>query len=157
MAAIIDWHSRLLLHYEVSNTMDKGLIQRVVKTAIQKHGKPKIINSDQVGSIHEQQTMFATSGSQFTCSDYIDLLKSEGITISMDGKGRATDNIRIERFWRSLKYEKLYLSEYETPREVKALIKEYVCHYNEHRPHQSLDYQKPINVHYSNTVYQPAC
>lgn len=75
----------------------------------------------------------------------------------MDGKGRATDNIRIERFWRSLKYEKLYLSEYETPRQVKALIKEYVCHYNEHRPHQSLDYQKPINVHYANTVYQPAC
>ncbi|SHI98523.1 Transposase InsO and inactivated derivatives [Dethiosulfatibacter aminovorans DSM 17477] len=134
LAAIIDWHSKYIVAYELSNTMDKGLITRVVNKAIATHGKPDIINSDQ--------------GSQFTCDAYISLLKSNGIKISMDGKGRALDNICIERFWRSLKWEKLYLEEYSNGRQLKRLIDEYILHYNTNRPHQTFDYTTPAKIYH---------
>lgn len=138
LAAIIDWHSRYLVAYELSNTMDKGLILNLVKKAIATHGKPEIINSDQ--------------GSQFTCDDYINLLRENNIKISMDGKGRALDNIRIERFWRSFKSERLYHEEYSTPKELKAIAKNYIQKYNTYRPHQSLDYATPSEVYFENSI-----
>lgn len=95
--------------------------------------KPEIINSDQ--------------GCQFTSNKYIDLLKSNGIMISMDGRGRATDNIVIERFFRSLKYEKLYLTEYHTVEDVYDAVKTFIEEYNQERPHQSLGYQYPSEVY----------
>lgn len=134
LAAIIDWHSRYLVAYELSNTMDKSLITNLVKKAIATHGKPEIINCDQ--------------GSQFTCDYYINLLRENNIKISMDGKGQALDNIRIERFWRSLKNERLYLEEYSTPKELKTIIKNYITKYNSYRPHQSLAYATPSEVYY---------
>jgi len=138
LAAIIDWHSKYIVDYELSNTMDKGLVLDLIKRAIATHGKPDIINSDQ--------------GSQFTCDDYINLLKENGIKISMDGKGQALDNICIERFWRSLKWEKLYLEEYSTPKQLKAIIKEYIVYYNSYRPHQTLDYETPCAIYFKDST-----
>lgn len=99
---------------------------------------PGIINSDQ--------------GSQFTCREYVDLLKENGIRISMDGKGRALDNQRIERFFRSYKWEKLYLEESETGHELRRLTKEYIEEYNNERPHQSLNYQTPAAYYYGRNL-----
>ncbi|WP_422784888.1 IS3 family transposase [Ruminiclostridium cellulolyticum] len=134
LAAIIDWHSKYIVGYELSNTMDKSLVLNLVKRTITAHGKPEIINSDQ--------------GSQFTCEDYINLLKENNIKVSMDGKGQALDNICIERFWRSLKWEKLYLEEYSTPKQLRNIIQEYIAYYNIYRPHQTLEYRTPGEVYY---------
>ena len=113
ITAIIDWHSRFLIGYTISNTLQADNVARVVKDAVRKYGAPEIINSDQ--------------GSQFTSNEYIELIKSyKTIKISMDGKGRATDNIAIERFFRSLKWERLYLMYPENVAEVKILTKEYI-------------------------------
>lgn len=135
LTAIIDWYSRFIISYSISNTMQTDVVLRTVKEAVKKYGKPDILNSDQ--------------GSQFTSNEYIDLIKSYKYTrISMDGKGRATDNIAIERFFRSYKWERLYLHFPETVREVKILTKEYIEHYNFTRPHQSYDYKTPAEVYY---------
>lgn len=124
ITAIIDWYSRFLIGYSISNTLQADTVTRVVKDAVRKYGAPDIINSDQ--------------GSQFTSNDYIDLIKSYNHTkISMDGKGRATDNIAIELFFRSLKWERLYLMYPENVAEIKTLTKEYIQHYNYSRGHQS--------------------
>lgn len=130
--AVMDWHSRYLVAWELSNTLDSAFIIRCLMKAFSK-AKPEIINSDQ--------------GTQFTSNKYIDLLKSNGITISMDGRGRATDNIVIERFFRSLKYEKLYLTEYHTVEDVYDAVKTFIEEYNQERPHQSLGYQYPSEVY----------
>lgn len=130
--AVIDWHSRYLVAWELSNTLDSTFIIRCLMKAFSK-AKPEIINSDQ--------------GCQFTSNKYIDLLKSNEIIISMDGRGRATDNIAIERFFRSLKYEKLYLMEYHTVEDVYDAIKTFIGEYNHERPHQSLGYQYPSEVY----------
>lgn len=107
--------------------MKTDFIIRAIKEAIREHGNPEIINSDQ--------------GSQFTSKDYIDCIKSfESINISMDGKGRAKDNARTERFFRSYKWERLYLLYPETVPELKQMTRDYIRHYNWDRPHQSLDY-----------------
>jgi Transposase and inactivated derivatives len=126
--AIIDWYTREIIDYELSNSLDTAFIIKCLKRAFRTH-KPEIINSDQ--------------GSQFTSNDYIALLKSEDIKISMDTVGRATDNARIERFFRSIKQEKLYIYEYNTVDELRVLIAEYMDFYNYRRIHQSLDYQTP--------------
>jgi putative transposase len=110
-----------------------------VESAISVYGKPEIINSDQ--------------GSQFTSKAYVDSIKSfDSIRISMDGKGRATDNIRIERFFRSFKWERLYLLRPETVREVKEMTAEYMAHYNFERGHQGLDYATPHEIYFANTT-----
>ncbi len=115
ITAIIDWYSRFIVGYTISNSLQTDSVTRVVKDAIRRHGKPEIINSDQ--------------GSQFTSKEYIELIKSyETIKISMDGKGRATDNIAIERFFRSYKWKRLYLMYSETISEVKAIT--HIRHYN---------------------------
>jgi putative transposase len=126
--AIIDWYTREIIDYELSNSMDTSFIIKCLKRAFQK-SKPEIINSDQ--------------GSQFTSNEYIELLKEHGIKISMDSVGRATDNARIERFFRSLKQEKLYIYDYESVKALRMLVQEYIQFYNLVRGHQSLNYMTP--------------
>lgn len=142
ITAIIDWYSRFIVGYTISNSLQTDSVTRVVKDAIRRHGKPEIINSDQ--------------GSQFTSKEYIELIKSyKIIKISMDGKGRATDNIAIERFFRSYKWERLYLMYPETVSEVKAITREYIKHYNYERGHQSYGYKTPAEI-YMNSVEDAA-
>lgn len=130
---IIDWFSRKVMDDELSNTLEKGFVLRCLRRAFSRC-KPEIMNSDQ--------------GSHFTNKDYLELLDKEGIKVSMDGKGRATDNSRTERYFRSLKYECIYLNEFEDPRALRKGIAKYVQFYNQKRPHQSLDGAKPdqLNV-----------
>lgn len=136
ITAIIDWYSRFIVGYSISNTLQAESVTRVVKEAIRNHGKPEIINSDQ--------------GVQFTSREYIELIKSyESIKISMDGKGRATDNIAIERFFRSYKWERLYLMYPETVSEIKTITREYIQHYNYDRGHQSYNYKTPAEIYYA--------
>lgn len=129
---IIDWYSRYIVDYELSSTLEKSFVIACLTRALTRH-KPDIINSDQ--------------GSHFTCPGYIELLEKTNVKISMDGKGRCRDNARTERFFRSLKYERLYLNEYETPRQLRAMINEYIQKYNTARPHSSLGGQTPV-LHY---------
>jgi putative transposase len=134
MVAIIDWYSRYIVGFELSNTLDRTFIIEAIQKAIKRHGKPEIMNSDQ--------------GSQFTSDDYINLLKNNNIKISMDGKGRALDNQRIERFFRSYKWEKLYLEDCETGHQLRQITRDYVEYYNNRRPHQSLDYKTPAEYYF---------
>lgn len=129
LVAVIDWHSRMVLSWRLSNTMDKSFCVEAVKEALGKYGAPEIFNTDQ--------------GVQFTCAAFIAQLQERGIRISMDGKGRCLDNIFCERLWRSLKYEEVYLKAYQTPREARAEIGKWFAFYNTERPHQALDYQTP--------------
>jgi len=138
MVAIIDWHSRFIVGYRLSNTLCKEFVVDAIKEAIWKYGKPEIINSDQ--------------GSQFTSDLYIDTLKEHKIKISMDSKGSALDNQRIERFFRSYKWEKLYLEEYDTGKQLKQITKVYIEHYNFKRPHQSLNDFTPAEVYYGTNL-----
>jgi len=133
LAAVIDWFSRRVLAWEVSNTMDDSFCVNAMHSAIQKYGKPEISNTDQ--------------GSQFTGKDFIKLLKDNQITISMDGKGRALDNVFVERLWRSVKYEDVYLKDYDSMGTLVEGLKEYFEHYNYGRPHQGLNGATPVEVY----------
>jgi len=133
LAAIIDWHSKAVLSWNISNTMDISLVMGVLNEALMKYDQPEIFNTDQ--------------GSQYTSHIHTDTLKERGITISMDGKGRATDNICIERFWRSAKCERIYLNEYSTLSELKDDTKSYIDFYNHRRFHETLGYRKPMDVY----------
>lgn len=136
LTAIIDWYSRFIVGYTISNTLQADVVTRVIKNAVRKYGEPEIINSDQ--------------GSQFTSQEYIELIQSFKTTkISMDGKGRATDNIAIERFFRSFKWERLYLMCPETVMEVKSITKEYMHTYNYHRDHQRHQYKTPAEIFFN--------
>ena len=134
MAAIIDWYSKAILSWRISNTMDTDLVMGVLNEALSIYGKPEIFNTDQ--------------GSQYTSYIHTQTLKDNGIIISMDGKGRATDNICIERFWRSAKVEKIYLNEYFKISTLKNDVKDYMQFYNYKRFHETLDYKKPMNVYF---------
>ena len=140
LVAIIDLYSRYIISWELSQTLEIDFVLIAVKRALSQ-GKPLIWNSDQ--------------GSHFTSPKYIELLKEANVQISMDGKNRAIDNIFIERFWRSLKYEDVYLKDYQTPREARIGITEYIRYYNCERPHQSLDYRIPSEF-YSTPVESAA-
>ena len=142
LVAIIDWYSLHIVGYRLSNTLEKGFVIDAIKNAIKMHGKPEIMNSDQ--------------GSQFSSHEYISLLKENNIKISMDGKGRALDNQRIERFFRSYKWEKLYMAECETGRDLRQLTNEYINYYNCERPHQSLDYKTPAECYYGERLEMKA-
>lgn len=133
VVAIIDIYSRYIVGWAISNTLEADFCIELLKTAIMKHGKPEIFNSDQ--------------GSQFTCKEFTGVLKENTIDISMDGKGRAIDNIFIERFWRSLKYENIYLHEYIDGFELSHGLEEYLTFYNNERVHQSLEYQVPAQLY----------
>jgi putative transposase len=142
LVAIIDWHSRAILSWRLSNTMTVDFCVEALEGALRQHGRPEYFNSDQ--------------GSQFTSPDFTGVLKREGTTISMDGKGRATDNIFIERVWRSLKYEDVYLHDYATLAEAHAGIAKWIRFYNVRRPHQSLDNRTPMEVYRSVKVIRRA-
>jgi len=133
LVAVIDWHSRAILSWRLSNTMTVDFCVEALEEALRQHGKPEVFNTDQ--------------GAQFTSPDFTGVLKREGITISMDGKGRATDNIFIERVWRSLKYEDVYLRDYATLAEAHAGIGKWIRFYNVRRWHQSLDNRTPMEVY----------
>jgi len=136
LTAIIDLYSRYIVGWGISNTLDADATLSVMKQAIKEHGKPEIINSDQ--------------GSQFTCEDWIELMTTEGILISMDGKGRAIDNIFIERFWRSLKYDYVYLNPANDGLELYQGLKEYFNYYNNELHHQGIGRRIPADL------YKPA-
>ena len=133
MAAIIDWHSKAVLSYKISNTMDTQLVMSVLNDALARYPHPEIFNTDQ--------------GSQYTSEVHTQKLKKLGITISMDGKGRATDNICIERFWRSAKCERIYLNAYQSIGELITDMDDYIEFYNHRRFHETLDYKKPMDVY----------
>ncbi len=134
LVAIIDWFSRYALAYEVSNSLDNRFCIEALNSALN-ISKPEIFNSDQ--------------GSQFTSNDFTICLKKLGITISMDGRGRAHDNIFIERFWRSVKYEEVYIQDYKTIKEAIQRLGDYFDFYNNERLHQALKYKTPAEVYYS--------
>jgi len=133
LAAVIDWHSKAILSYKISNSMDATLATDVLKDALSKYPKPKIFNSDQ--------------GSQYTSYEHTQVLKDNDIQISMNGKGRSIDNIVIERFFRTLKHNNIYISDYKSIKELKQGVKEYIYKYNFKRFHSSLNYKKPMNVY----------
>jgi len=133
LVAIIDWYSRKVLAWQVSNTLDSSFCVECLETAIQAHGVPDIFNTDQ--------------GCQFTATAFTDVLKRHGIKISMDGRGRALDNIFVERLWRSLKYEDVYLKCYIGVPALIAGLTEYFLFYNTERPHQALDYCTPDEIY----------
>jgi putative transposase len=132
LVAILDWFSRYVLAWEVSVTLDSAFCLAALEWALQK-GSPEIFNTDQ--------------GAQFTSLDFTKRLEESGITISMDGRGRAMDNIFVERLWRSVKYEEVYLKDYEEAAEAAKNLGCYFVFYNLERPHQSLGYQTPAAIY----------
>jgi putative transposase len=132
LTALIDWVSRRIMGWSLSPFLDASSCLEALNQGL-KEESPNMINSDQ--------------GSQFTSRSWIELLKKRGIEISMDGKGRCIDNIHIERFWRSLKYEEVYLRSYRSIKEAKESLGSYIQFYNEERPHQSLGYKTPNEMH----------
>ena len=133
LTAIIDWYSRKIMGWELSDTLDTRPVLTAVKNAVDKYGTPAIINSDQ--------------GCQFTSDDYKQLLRDLGIQQSMDSKSRWADNIMIERWFRSLKCESLYINEYRTPKELRQLVREYISEYNTVRPHEALEFRTPEDIY----------
>ena len=134
LAAVVDWFSRRVMAWKVSTTMDVHFCLEAVEEAIERHGKPEIMNTDQ--------------GSQFTSQAFTGLLKDNGIQISMDGKGAWRDNVFVERLWRSVKYEEVYLHAYDTVSAAKAGLDRYFRFYNSRRPHSSLDRQTPDQFYF---------
>ena len=135
LTAIIDWRSRRIVGYHLSDSLEVSNVVQAVRETVEKYGIPAIINSDQ--------------GSQFTSKEYKELLRSYGIRQSMDGRSRWADNIMIERWFRSLKTEQLYPNEYHTPRELRQLINQYVDDYNGIRPHEALGYEVPDKLYFN--------
>jgi len=129
LVAIIDWYSRRVLSWRLSNTFDSGFCIEALQEALSRFGKPDIFNTDQ--------------GSQFTAKAFTDPLRDAQVRISMDGKGRFIDNVFVERLWRSLKYEEVYLHAYDSVAEARAGIARYIDFYNLERPHQALGYATP--------------
>ena len=141
LSVVMDWYSRYVLSWGLSNTMEASFCIGTLEDALLQHGKPDIFNSDQ--------------GSQYTSTEFTGLLLANDIKISMDGRGRAFDNIFIERLWRSVKYEEVYIKDYADMQEAKRSLKRYFEFYNYERHHQGLAYKKPAEV-YFNTSYQNA-
>ena len=139
LVAIIDWYSRYVLAFGISITLEADFCIEALERALIR-AKPEIFNSDQ--------------GSQFTSPRHTKILEDAGVLISMDGKGRAIDNIFVERLWRSLKYEEVYLKDYETVQEAKDGIRCYFDYYNNERQHQSLGYRTPADVYFSGVLDQ---
>ncbi len=133
LVAVIDWYSRRVLSWRISNSMDASFCVDCLEDALRHHGRPQVFNSDQ--------------GSQFTSTAFTDVLKREGVDISMDGRGRALDNIFVERLWRNVKYEDVYLNGYASMAELTVGLAQYFAFYNGERPHQALGYQIPNHVH----------
>ena len=135
LAVVLDWATRRVLSWRLSNTMTADFCVEALEEAIVRYGSPEIMNTDQ--------------GSQFTSSEFITTLESNGIAISMDGKGCWRDNVFVERLWKSIKYEEVYLRAYESVSEAKFHLGRYVTFYNERRPHSSLDGRTPDHVYFT--------
>ena len=135
LAAVVDWFSRRVLAWRVSITLEAAFCVEALEEALARHGRPEVFNTDQ--------------GSQFTSHDFTDVLLKAGVAISMDGKGSWRDNIFIERLWRSMKYEEIYLMAYETVSDARASIGRYLAFYNGRRPHSSLDRQTPDQAYFT--------
>lgn len=142
LVAVMDWYSRRVLSWEVSSSMDDSFCVSALERALRLHPKPEIFNSDQ--------------GSQFTGKAFTDVLKHHHITISMDGKGRCMDNIFIERLWRSVKYEEIYLNEYCSVDALRKALNKYFHFYNAERPHQSFNGSTPMEVYQVDTTKEAA-
>ncbi len=142
LVAVMDWASRRILAFRLSNTLTADFCVEALEEAIARHGVPEIVNTDQ--------------GSQFTCSEFIVKLKHHEITISMDGKGCWRDNVFIERFWKTLKYEEVYLRAYDTVSEARASIARYVEFYNARRPHSSLEDRTPDEAYFGMQLLKAA-
>ena len=134
LIAVMDWHSRYILSWRLSNTLDADFCVDALTESLSAN-KPEIFNTDQ--------------GSQFTSEDFVGALLGAGIQVSMDGRGRYLDNIFVERLWRSLKYEEVYLNPYESLKEARASIGQWINFYNNDRPHQSLNYRTPAEVYFA--------
>jgi len=135
LTAIIDWYSRYVLAWRLSTTLEPGFCVEALKEAIDKYGCPEIFNTDQ--------------GSQFTSEEFTGVLENHDITISMDGRGRALDNVFVERLWRTVKHEDVYLKDYQSIRECRQGLQHFFERYNYRREHQSLDYNYPAEVYFS--------
>ena len=138
LVAVIDWYSRKVLSWRLSNTMDSDFCVEALEEALALHGRPEIFNTDQ--------------GRQFTSEDFTGILKKHGIQISMDGKRRWVDNVMVERLWRSLKYEEVYLKAYESVEEARRSIGIYLNFFNQGRKHQSLGERTPDEVYYEDQI-----
>lgn len=136
LVGIMDWYSRKILSWRISNTLDTKFCAEALEEALIRFGEPEIFNSDQ--------------GCQFTSNEFTEILIKHDVKISMDGKGRAIDNVFIERFWKSLKYEEVYLNAYESVKEAVLNIGEYIWDYNNDRPHTALDDKTPDEVYSQN-------
>jgi putative transposase len=141
LVAIVDWWSRKVLAWRLSNTMDVDFCVEALEAALARHGKPEIFNTDQ--------------GSQFTSPAFTQVLKGAGVKISMDGKGRWMDNVFIERLWRSLKYECVYLQAFETGSEARVGIGRWIDYYNTSRPHSAFDGRTPEEVYSGRDASSP--
>jgi putative transposase len=135
--AVIDWYSRKVLSWRLSNSMDASFCVDCLEDALSQYGKPEVFNTDQ--------------GVQFTSHAFTGVLKREGIAISMDGRGRALDNIFVERLWRNVKHEDVYLKRYANMGELTVGLAQYFSFYNDERPHQGLGYRKRAQVYASGT------
>lgn len=141
LAAVVGWFSRRVLAWRVSISMDVGFCIEAVEEALSKYGAPEILNSDQ--------------GSQFTSMAFTGLLRDNGIAISMDGRGAWGDNVFVERLWRSIKYEEVYLRAYDTVADARASIGKYLAFYNARRPHSSLDRMTPDEAYFNAPMPNP--
>jgi putative transposase len=133
LVAIIDWYSRRVLSWRLSNTLETTFCLEALQEALTRYGRPEIFNTDQ--------------GSQFTSEDFTGVLLKQGTKVSMDGKGRCIDNVFVERLWRSLKYEEVYLYAYDSMQEARRGIGRYFDFFNDDRPHQALGYQTPASFY----------
>jgi putative transposase len=142
LMAVIDWYSRKILSWRISNSLTADFCVEALEEALNRHGQPEIFNTDQ--------------GSQFTSADFIEVLKRKKIQISMDGKGAWRDNVFVERLWKSIKYEEVYLHAYDSVSAAKAGIARYVAFYNARRPHSSLDRKTPDMVYCNSQPFAAA-
>jgi putative transposase len=142
LAAVVDWFSRRVLAWRLSITMEAAFCIEALEEALAKHGNPGIFNTDQ--------------GSQFTSADFTGMLIANAITISMDGKGAWRDNVFVERIWRSVKYEEVYLHAYDSVGEARASIGRYLDFYNRRRPHSRLDRKTPDEAYFDRLSHSKA-
>jgi len=142
LVAILDLYSRKVLSFRVSNALSTDFCVEALEEALTRYGTPEIFNTDQ--------------GSQFTAEDFTQVLLAKGVRVSMDGKGRWIDNVFVERLWRSVKYEDIYLHAYDSVRELKSALARYFEFYNVRRPHQSLDYRTPDEMYFATNEMKKA-
>lgn len=140
LTVVVDWYSRLVIGWQLSNTLEAESQTELIEELIDVYGKPQIINSDQ--------------GSQYTSENWVCFMKKQHIKISMDGKGRGTDNAIVERFFRTIKQECIYINPTAVVNQLRALVRDYVLYYNSERSHQGIDRQIPINLYQTSIINQ---